>query len=313
MRTADTGHLLGGVASTGPAAVCMGVFDGVHVGHQALVAATRRAADDRGATAVALLFDPPPVEVIHPDQRVPRLAPVDENLRRLREAGADVAVALDFTPRVRDLAPEAFLAALAPVVDVRALVMTPDSAFGRARSGTPDRMRGHAQAAGFDLVVLEPLRGDEGGPVSSTRVRERIAAGDVVGATALLGRPPYLAGTVIHGDARGRELGYPTANLAFDYLPALPALGIYAGRATAPGTRIGHPALVSVGVRPTFKDAAPVLVEAHLLDFDGDLYDLRLEVELEARIRDEQRFASVESLVAQMHDDERRARAILGA
>jgi riboflavin kinase/FMN adenylyltransferase len=174
-------------------------------------------------------------------------------------------------------------------------------------------MRGHAQAAGFDLVVLEPLRSDEGGPVSSTRVRQRIAAGDVAGAIALLGRPPYLAGTVIHGDARGRELGYPTANLAFDYLPALPALGIYAGRATPPGTRIGHPALVSVGVRPTFKDAAPVLVEAHLLDFDGDLYDLRLEVELVARIRDEQRFASVESLVVQMHDDERRARAILGA
>ncbi len=308
---ADTTHLLRGVAPIGPAALCMGVFDGVHLGHRALVAATRRAGDERGASAVALLFDPPPLEVIRPGHRIPRLAPVGENLRRLREAGADVATALDFTPEVRDMPPDAFLAALAPTIELRALVMTPESAFGRARAGTPELVRGHASEAGFDLVLLEPLTGDDAGPASSTRARERLAAGDVAGASAILGRPPYLAGTVVRGDARGRELGYPTANLAFDYLPALPALGIYAGRATAPGTRPGHPALVSVGVRPTFKDAAPVLVEVHLLDFDGDLYDLRLEVEVVARIRDEFRFASVESLVVQMHDDESQARAIL--
>jgi riboflavin kinase/FMN adenylyltransferase len=260
---------------------------------------------------VALLFEPPPLEVIRPGHRVPRLAPVRENLRRLREAGADLAVAVDFTPEVRDLAPEAFLATLAPTLELRALVMTPDSAFGHARAGTPERMRAHAVEAGFDVVLLEPLLGDHDGPVSSSRARERIAAGDIAGATAILGRPPYLAGTVIHGDGRGRELGYPTANLAFEYLPALPALGIYAGRATAPGTRIRHPALVSVGVRPTFKEAAPVLVEVHLLDFDGDLYDRGLEVELEDRIRDELRFESVESLVGQMRDDERQARAII--
>jgi riboflavin kinase/FMN adenylyltransferase len=310
----DVGHVLGGdAAPIGPVALCLGVFDGVHLGHQAVVAATRRAADVRSASAVALLFDPPPLEVIRPGHRVPRLAPVRENLRRLREAGADQALAVDFSPEVRDLAPEAFLATLAPTLELRALVMTPDSAFGRARAGTPERMRAHALEAGFDVVLLEPLVGDVEGPVSSSRARERIAAGDVAGATAILGRRPYLAGTVIHGDARGRELGYPTANLAFEYLPALPALGIYAGRATAPGTHARHPALVSVGVRPTFKEAAPVLVEVHLLDFNGDLYDRGLEVELDDRIRDELRFDSVESLVTQMRDDERRARVILQA
>jgi riboflavin kinase/FMN adenylyltransferase len=172
-------------------------------------------------------------------------------------------------------------------------------------------MRRHGATAGFDVVILEPLAADAGGPVSSTRIRELLAAGEIEAATSLLGRPPILTGTVVHGDARGRELGYPTANLAFAYLPALPRLGIYAGRATARGTRRGHPALVSVGVRPTFKEHASVLVEAHLLDFDGDLYDRPLELELTARIRDEARFASADALVEQMHDDERRARAIL--
>jgi riboflavin kinase / FMN adenylyltransferase len=311
MTAVDDAPSLHGVPPVGPAALCMGVFDGVHRGHQALLAATRRAAEERGIASVALLFEPPPLEVIRPGQRVPRLAPVAENLRRLREAGIDVATALAFTARLRDMAPEAFLAVLAPAIDLRALVMTPESAFGRARAGTPDAMRIHGAAAGFDVIVLEPLAGDARGPTSSTRVRELLAAGEIAAATAHLGRPPYLAGTVVHGDARGRELGYPTANLAFDYLPALPALGIYAGRATAQGTRAGHPALVSVGVRPTFKDHAPVLVEAHLLDFDGDLYDRPLGLELTARIRDEARFASVEALVTQMREDERQARAIL--
>ncbi len=311
MTAVSEAAAFGNLPAVGPAAVCMGVFDGVHLGHQALVAATRRAADERGVAAVALLFDPPPAEVIRPDHRVPRLAPTAENLRRLREVGADIAFALDFTAAVRDLAPETFLAALAPAIELRALVMTPESAFGRARAGTPDAMRVHGRSVGFDIVILEPLAGDAGGPVSSTRVRELLARGEVGAAAVLLGRAPYLAGSVVHGDGRGRELGYPTANLAFDYLPALPKLGIYAGHASGLGTRPGHPALVSVGVRPTFKDNAPVLVEAHLLDFAGDLYDRPLELELTARIRDELRFSSVEDLVRQMRDDERRARAIL--
>jgi riboflavin kinase/FMN adenylyltransferase len=153
----------------------------------------------------------------------------------------------------------------------------------------------------------------EGLPMSSSRVREALRAGDVDAATRFLNAPPLLRGTVVHGDRRGRELGFPTANLAFDYTPALPALGIYLGRVSVPGRGVGpgHPALVSIGVRPTFHDDGRVLAEVYLLDWDGDLYDAMLAVELVARLRDEQRFDSVEALVAQMRRDEAAARASL--
>lgn len=298
----------------GPAAVCMGVFDGVHRGHTALLDATVGAASGRGLASVALVFDPPPIEVIRPGTEVPRLAPLDENLRRITAAGIDHALPVRFTPSLRDLPPEEFLAALAPSIGVRALVLTTDSAFGRGRTGTPDAMRAHGAAAGFEVVVLERLEGDADGAISSSRVRALVADGDVESATVLLGRPPYLAGTVVHGDARGRELGYPTANLAFAYLPALPANGIYAGRVAVPAASVapGHPALVSIGVRPTFEGTGRVLVEVHLLDYEGDLYDAELRLDVLHRLREERRFASVDALVDQMRVDERGARSLLG-
>src|SRR5690606_16494173 len=138
--------------------------------------------------------------------------------------------------------------------------------------------------------------------------------GDVEAAATLLGSRPLLRGTVIHGDARGRDLGYPTANLSFDYTPALPVLGIYLGRVSVPERGVGprHPALVSIGVRPTFHDEGFVLVEVYLLDWDGDLYDTVLEVELSHRLRAERRFESIEALVAQMGRDEAEARRLIG-
>ncbi|HET8571900.1 MAG TPA: riboflavin biosynthesis protein RibF [Candidatus Limnocylindria bacterium] len=304
---------LDALPSIGAAVLTMGVFDGVHRGHRHLLDATRDAARSRGVPAVALVFDPPPIEVLRRGTRVRRLAPLDVNVARIEAEGMDHVVLLRFDAGIRQLPAEAFLDALAPAIELRGLVMTPESAFGRDREGTPDALEVLGRQRGFDVLRTAPLEVD-GAVVSSTRVRQAIDAGDVRGATALLGAPPLLRGTVVSGDRRGRELGFPTANLAFDYLPALPPLGIYVGRVVVPerGVGPGHPALVSIGVRPTFHHSGTVLVEVYLLDFDGDLYDAQLTVELLERLRPEQRFDSVDALVGQMRDDERQARAILG-
>jgi riboflavin kinase/FMN adenylyltransferase len=293
----------------GPAVITLGVFDGVHTGHRHLVAATVRAAAERGATSVALVFRPHPQEVIRPGTIIPRLLPPDVSLQRLRVAGIGHAVEVRFDDALRSLPPEAFLAALAPAITLRGLAMTPDSSFGHRRAGTLARVSEIGRERGFDALGVDPLL-VEGAPVSSSRIRTALAEGDVPTATDLLGAPPFLRGTVVHGDRRGRELGFPTANLAFDYTPALPALGIYLGRVSVPERDVGpgHPALVSVGVRPTFHDDGRVLVEVYLLDWDGDLYDATLEVELLARLREERRFDDVEALVGQMRADEAEAR-----
>jgi riboflavin kinase/FMN adenylyltransferase len=302
---------VGPLPAIGPAAIAMGVFDGVHLGHRALVEAARRAAERVGATGVALVFDPHPQEVVRPGSAVPRLAPLERNLEELRLAGVQ-PVPIRFDDRLRNMTPEEFLAGLGPAIVPRVVVMTPDAAFGRGRSGTPERVRVIGAEAGFGLELTSVLERD-GAPISSSRIRERLAAGDVDEASAMLGRPPELIGTVIHGDGRGRELGFPTANLRFGYRPALPALGIYVGWCHSPerGVTAPQPSLVSVGVRPTFHEAGGVLVEAHLLDWDGDLYGAELRVELGSRLREERRFDGAQALVAQMRRDEAEARAWL--
>ena len=301
------------IPAIGPAVVTLGVFDGVHRGHRHLLATTVAAARERGAAAVALVFHPHPDEVIRTGTSVPRLLPPDVTLERLRAAGLQHAVRVPFDDDLRAMSPEAFLDALAPGIELRGVVMTPDSAFGSGRAGTLERVARIGATRGFDAIRAEPLL-DGGEPVSSTRVREALASGDVTEAHRLLDAAPLLRGTVVHGDRRGRELGFPTANLGFDYTPALPALGIYLGRVSVPERDVGpdHSALVSVGVRPTFHDDGRVLVEVHLLDWDGDLYDASLTVELDARLREERRFDSVEALVRQMREDEAEARRRIG-
>ena len=293
----------------GPAVVTLGVFDGVHRGHQRIAAETASAARERDATSVAIAFDPHPAEIVQPGRLVPRLSRPSQTLRLLHEAGIERPLLVRFDDDLRQRTPEQFLDALSRSLEVRAIVMTPGSAFGRDRSGTLERLRDLGATRGFAAVAAEPLL-DEGKPVSSTRIREALAAGDIALASRLLGRHPSLAGDVVHGDRRGRELGFPTANLAFDHQPALPALGIYRGEVSVPLRDVGpgHPALVSVGVRPTFHDDGRVLVEAYLLDWDGDLYDAELEVNLLDRLREERRFEGVDALVDQMRRDETEAR-----
>ncbi len=291
--------------SIGPAAVALGVFDGVHRGHQTILAATREAAAARGARPVALVFDPPPIEVIRPDRTLDRLAPLEENLERIAEAGVQ-PVAITFDAALRELPAETFLRSPGTGHPAGG---GGDDPRQRLRQG-PGRDRRNASRElgpehGFEVVVIDPELDD--GPISSSRIREALAAGDVEAAARLLGRWPAVTGTVVRGDGRGRDLGFPTANLAFDYRPALPALGIYAGLANGIG------ALVSVGRRPVFHTDGDVVVEANLLDWDGDLYDKPLRVELVQRLRDEREFASVSELVDQMKRDEVEARTALNS
>jgi riboflavin kinase/FMN adenylyltransferase len=303
---ADTVLTLDEVAEQplGPVALALGVFDGVHRGHRVILAATREAAAARDGQPLALVFDPPPVEVIRPDRVLERLAPLGENLDLIRAAGVR-PMAVRFDPALRDLPAEAFLDRLGPGLRPVAVVMTPGSAFGKDRAGTPERLAEHGARQGFDVVLVEPE--DDGGVISSSRIRAALEASEVGEATRLLGRPPALTGTVVRGDGRGRGLGFPTANLAFSYEPALPSLGIYAGSA------LGQRALVSIGRRPTFHADGQVVVEAHLLDWEGDLYDAELRVAIIARLREERTFASVDELVAQMRADEVAARAVLAS
>lgn len=305
---------IGDLPRVGPAVIALGAFDGVHVGHRQLAREAVRAAMERGARTAALVFSPHPDEVLRPGTRVERLLPPAETLERLAAVGIDHPVEVRFDDDLRAMTPGDFLAAVARAVELRAVAMTTGSAFGRGRSGTVEAVSAIGAERGFDVVEVEPLL-YEGDPISSSRIRSALAGGDIGLATRLLGAPPMLRGTVVVGDRRGRDLGFPTANLAFDYTPALPALGIYLGRVSVAerGVGPGHPALVSVGVRPTFHDDGRVLVEAYLLDWDGDLYDATLDLAIAARLRDERRFESADALVAQMRDDEAEARRRIDA
>jgi riboflavin kinase/FMN adenylyltransferase len=261
---------------------------------------------------VALVFEPHPDEVLKPGSRVPRLTPPEVTLRRLERHGITHGLPIRFDDELRQRSAEEFLAALEPALTLRALVMSPESAFGRGRGGTVARMREHGRERGFEVLIVEPVL-DGGEPISSSRLRAAVAAGDLA-TVRRLGEPAFLRGVVVEGDHRGRELGYPTANLRFDYLPAMPPLGIYTGRAAVPARGVGpaHPALVSIGVRPTFHAEGRVLVEVHLLDFDGDLYGATLDLELLDWLREERRFDGADALVAQMQRDEADARRLLG-
>jgi riboflavin kinase/FMN adenylyltransferase len=306
-------YALRDLPTVGSAALTLGVFDGVHRGHAALLQATVRAAAERGVASAALIFEPHPDEVLRPGTVVPRLTPLATVIDRVRsDCGVAWPLPVRFDDELRQRSAEEFIAALAPAVELRALVMTPDAAFGRGRGGTVARMRELGTERGFEVVTVEPVL-EAGEVVSSTRIRLAIAAGEVDLARTL-GYPPRLEGTVVVGDLRGRSLGFPTANLAFDYAPAMPALGIYVGQVAVPerGVGPGHPTLVSVGVRPTFHDDGRVLVEVHLLDFDGDLYGARLQVDLLERLREERRFEDAAALVTQMKLDDAAARSYLG-
>jgi riboflavin kinase/FMN adenylyltransferase len=288
--------------------VALGNFDGFHLGHQAVVSrAVARAFHERRPVIVAT-FDPHPVKFFRPDVPPFRLTSLDQREALFAHAGADAMLVFEFDEALRSTSAEDFVGKLlAERIGAAGVVTGDDFGFGKGRAGNVEVLRTLGGEHGIAAEAVAPVLID-GERVSSGRIREALKAGDTGTATHLLTRDFAVEGVVRRGDARGRELGYPTANLSLgDY--QRPRYGIYAVRVTLEDGR-EHPGVASLGVRPTFSPPQELL-EAHLLDFDRDLYGQRVEVALHAFIREEQKFDSVDALVAEMRNDEAEARRLL--
>lgn len=310
-----------GLASPpGGTVVTTGAFDGVHLGHRRLIERVRTTAHEIGALSAVVTFDLHPASVVRPGSAPLLLTDLDQKLALLAGAGADLTLVLHFDAQRAAEPAEDFVAeVLVGCLNARAVVVGHDFHFGRDREGDVALLQRMGARLGFDVTGIRLFRsaGAEAGEaeaVSSTRIRGLIAAGDVGAAAQLLGRWYQLRGVVGHGDKRGRELGFPTANLEVDKEMQLCADGVYAGWYLRPdGTR--HQTAVSVGRQPTFFESRPYsLVEAHLLDFQGDLYDEMGTVELVSQLRGQVKFVSVDALVDQMTVDVAQTRrALAGA
>jgi riboflavin kinase/FMN adenylyltransferase len=288
-------------------AVALGVFDGVHLGHRAILGAAVAHARAEAAPAVACTFEPHPLEVLQPDRAPQPITTLEERLELIAECGIDAAVVLDFTPTLAVMEPEAFVKdVLVDRLVARHVVVGFDHRFGRGARGDADLLRELGRSLGFAVDVIAPLSVD-GAPVSSTAIRAALGRGDLDAAARMLGRPYTLPGKVVPGAGRGRTLGFPTANVAPDR-PVLVAPGVYACRAEFAGR--SERAVVNVGVRPTFGEGT-LAVEAHLLDFAGDLYGQTFRLVFVARVREERRFPGVEALRAQIAQDVQTARSRL--
>jgi riboflavin kinase/FMN adenylyltransferase len=313
----------------GPSVVTIGNFDGVHRGHRALLGHVVEAARRRGLPAIAVTFEPHPVAVLFPERAPAVLTAPDHRLELLAGTGLDAVLVLEFTREFAQWCPEHFVRTVfVDALHAALVVVGADTRFGHRNSGDVGTLRELGAGLGFDVETV-PEFGLEaaangtaatGKPTrrwSSSWVRELLAEGDVARAAEVLGRPHRVTGVVVHGDHRGRELGYPTANLSRDAVGQVPADGVYAGRLVRPELPAGAPdavlpAAVSVGTNPTF-DGLERRVEVYVLDrTDLDLYGERLAVEFVQRLRPTLRFDGVDALVDQMALDVARCRELLG-
>jgi riboflavin kinase/FMN adenylyltransferase len=305
MTTSDDG------ASTPGSVVSIGVFDGVHRGHQALLGAARRRADVRGLPVTVITFDPHPMSVVGPKVAPRSLATLDQRVALLREHGADDVRVLTFDEALSHLTPEEFVDRfLVSDVHAREVVVGEDFRFGHRAAGTVALLNELGATRGFTVTPV-PLVGDAEQRWSSTHARALLEAGDVKEAAVVLGRDYRLEGTVVHGDHRGRELGFPTANLAWSDGPVAPADGVYAGWLEADG--VVYPAAISVGTNPQFA-GTDRRVETYVLDRDDlDLYGHAVRIRFVDRIRGQQTFDSLGGLIDQMNADVEVARGVLAA
>ena len=299
----------------GPSAVTIGVFDGVHRGHQRIVARAREAATARGLPLVVVTFDPHPDEVVRPGSHPPLLCTLRRRVQLLSELGADAVCVLQFTLEFSQLSPDEFVrAVLADRLHARHVVVGENFRFGHRAAGDVALLAELGEKHDFTAEGV-PLLTEDGVRISSSLIRERLAAGDVAGAAHALGRPHRVEGVVVRGAQRGRTLGIPTANLETPPHTAIPADGVYAGWLASldeTGAEVERwPAAISVGTNPTF-DGQYRVVEAYALDRDDlDLYGVHVAVDFAARLRGMARFDTVDELIAQMRLDVDQARSLL--
>jgi riboflavin kinase / FMN adenylyltransferase len=305
----DGGRVDDGVGT----ALSIGVYDGVHVGHQALISELRRQAEQSGVASAVVTFDQHPALVLRPENAPKLLTTLDQKLELLDAQGVDYVYVIRFTPDRALEEPSDFVRRVfVEGLGARHVIVGEDFHFGRDRRGNVDVLRELGDEHGFDVTGLELVALTEGAePVSSTAIRRALAGGDVAKAHRMLGRPYEVRGVVERGDQRGRSIGFPTANIPVSKTLAWPADAVYAGWYEHPdGTR--DMAAINIGRRPTFYEhAEQSLLEAHLLDFEGDLYGEAARVSFVELLRSEQRFDGIDALVAQLKRDIERAREIL--
>ncbi len=298
-----------GEVPPGPRVVALGTFDGVHLGHQRVVADAVERARELGVPALAATFHPRPASVLAPDRAPEALSTLARRVALLGEAGADEVAIVRFDRSLAALEADTFVdEILLGALGAAGVVTGADFRFGRRRGGDVATLARAGERLGFSARAV-PLLELDGVRVSSTAIRDGIRSGDVASAARLLGRAPEVEGAVIHGDARGRELGVPTANLALAPGYVLPAEGVYTGVAVLPHGLGRRRAAISVGTNPTFSGARQLRIEAHLLDFDDDLYGSPLRIAFRRYVRGQRRFDGVDELMAQMQDDIAQARA----
>ena len=285
----------------------VGVFDGVHLGHQRLLTHLRNEAQQRDLLTGVVTFKSHPQKVLSPGSKLLWLSNLETRTNLLRNFGIDVIVTLPFTPQLAELTAREFVQLLKDYLKMRGLVVGPDFALGKNREGSADQLRLLGQEMGFIVEVVPPVVLD-GQVISSSAVRVALAQGDMEMVEKLFGRPFSLTGQVVTGDRRGRVLGFPTANLDVEPEQALPSDGVYVTVA-----HIDHeslPSVTNIGVRPTF-GGGKRLVEAYLLDYEGELREQKLRIDLLDKLRDEKHFDTAEELKAQIRKDVEQARAIL--
>jgi riboflavin kinase / FMN adenylyltransferase len=290
------------------AVATIGVFDGVHLGHRRLLGRVVESSRGKRAEAVCVTFHPHPDEVLRPDAPVVHLTSLEDRLSLIRGAGISEVVLLEFTLALAQLSPEQFMDLLLERFDLLELWVGSDFALGKGRSGSVERLGTIGERHGFQVFEFPPIEID-GQIVSSSRIRQHLADGQVESAARLLGRPYRLTGEVVAGDGRGHALGFPTANVAIAERLAVPGDGIYAVVCSLQG-RDNLPGVASIGVRPTF-NGGERRVEVHLLGFEGDLYGQVLATDFLAFLRGELKFESPEDLTRQIVEDARQADAVI--
>jgi riboflavin kinase / FMN adenylyltransferase len=300
-----------GEVEASPSIVTIGVFDGVHRGHRTLLGRARREAEDQGLRSVAVTFDRHPMEVVRPGSQPKYLQSLERKIDALLAEGVDLVYVVPFTLEFSEQPPEAFIEqTLAGPIGARRVIVGTNFRFGHKATGDVVTLADRGQLHGFEVEAVTLLH-VEGVAISSSEIRDRLVAGEVEWAATALGRPHTLGGAVVKGDARGRLIGFPTANVEIDDRMQLPAPGVYAGHAVVLGGEgTVHPMVVNIGNRPTF-GGGHLTVEAHLLDVDLDLYGEHLAVSFEHRLRPEMKFSGVDELRAQIDRDVLRARDLL--
>jgi riboflavin kinase/FMN adenylyltransferase len=289
-------------------AISIGTFDGVHLGHRHLLGTLTEIARQEGLTPVALSFKNSPRSVLNPAAQLSYITDLGTRLSLLHQLGIGLVVPVEFTRELSQLSATQFVGALRRELAMKGLVVGPDFALGHRRQGDVATLKEMGETAGFWVKTVDNFVQD-GAPVKSSGIRELLSQGRVEQVRRMLDRPFSLAGEVESGDRRGRDLGFPTANLSPQPTMAVPGDGIYATWATVDGVR--HQGATSIGVRPTFGGGGARRIETYLLEFSGDLYGKRMTLEFAQRLRGELAFSSVDALVQQMKQDVEQSRAVL--